>query len=147
MHWAESEALLVAKSAQLKLADGTVVERELTRVRKSGRGYIVKFLGVDDCGAAETLRGATLSVDRELLPAVEPGEAFLSDLVGKQVLGPDAVLIGTVVEIASYPTVDCLVIERQDGSRVEQPLVDEWVEPLDGAAERIVLHSLDGLVG
>jgi 16S rRNA processing protein RimM len=147
MHWTESEALLVVKRVRLELADGTVVERDVAQVHKHGRGYRIKFVGVDDCNAAEALRGATLSVARAELPEVGPGEAFLSDLVGRQVLGPDAAVVGAVVETISYPSVDVLVIERADGSRVEQPLVDDWVEPLDGTAKCVVLRSLDGLVG
>jgi 16S rRNA processing protein RimM len=147
MHWADSGALSLVKLVRLQLADGTTVEREIARVRAAGRGFLVKFIGVDDCNAAEALRGATLWVGRDVLPAVGPGEVYLSDLIGKQVLGPDGVLVGTVVEIASYPSVDALVIERENGSRVEQPLVEDWVEPLDGVAANVVLRSLDGLLG
>lgn len=147
MHWVRSEALLLAKRAQLLHSDGTVVERDIVRVRPLGRGYLVKFAGVDDCTAAETLRGAKVSVDRALLPPPEPGEAMLADLVGKPVLGPDSTVLGTVVEVASYPSVDALVIRLADGSRVEQPLVDDWVEPLEQGAVQVRLRSLDGLVG
>lgn len=147
MHWAESDALAMAKLVRLQLVDGTTVEREIARVRPSGRGYLVKFVGVDDCNAAEALRGAKLLVERCVLPPAAPGEAYLSDLVGRQVVGPDKVAVGVVVEILSYPSVDSLVIERADGSRVEQPLVEDWVEPLDPVAASVVLRSLDGLVG
>jgi 16S rRNA processing protein RimM len=147
MHWVESDAMLRAKFARLELADGSVVDRPIERVRQSGRGYLVKFAGVDGRDAAEALRGARVFVERSVLPEIGPGEAFLSDLIGREVLGPDATLIGKVVDIASYPSVDCIVIERADGVRVEQPLVDDWIEPLDSTPNRVVLRSLEGIFG
>lgn len=147
MHWAESDLLKYVKSAHLKLTDGKTVELEIGKLRPSGQGFLVKFVGVDDRNAAEALRGAFISVDRSLLPPADPGEAYLSDLIGRQVFGPDGNLVGKVVDVATYPSVDAIIIERDDGSKVEQPLVDDWVEPFDATSERIVLRSLDGLVG
>jgi 16S rRNA processing protein RimM len=147
MHWDDSDALTRAKHVWLTLIDGTSIEREIVRVRQSGRGFLVQFAGVGDRDAAEELRGARLSVERSVLPEASPGEVYLADLVGRDVVGPDAALIGKVVEIVSYPSVDALVIERADGSRVEQPLVDDWVQALHVCSDRVILLSLDGLVG
>jgi len=147
MHWEGSDALSRANSVRLELADGSRIDREVERVRQSGRGYLVKFVGVNGRDAAEALRGALVFVDRSILPEVGPGEAFLSDLIGREVVGPDATLIGKVVNIVSYPSVDCIVIELVDGARVEQPLVDDWVEPLDSTPGRVILRGLDGIFG
>lgn len=146
MHWAESDVLLRVTRVQLTLADGTSVEHEIDRARQSGRGFLVKFRGVNDRNAAEALRGARVLLDRSCLPVPDPGEAYLTDLIGRDVVGPDAVLLGRVIDIASYPSVDSLVIQRLDGSNVEQPLVDDWVQPLDTSPTCVVLRSLDGLV-
>jgi 16S rRNA processing protein RimM len=147
MHWPESDALLRAKRASLQLVDGTSIECDIVRVRQSGRGFLVQFAGIGDLDAAQALRDARVLVARSFLPEVGPGEALLSDLVGGEVLGPDGTLIGRVVEIATYPSVDSIIIERVDGSRVEQPLVADWVEILDASPKRVALRSLDGLIG
>ncbi|HEY5959961.1 MAG TPA: ribosome maturation factor RimM [Polyangiaceae bacterium] len=146
MHWAGSEVLQEVSAVQLQLGDGTVVQREISRVRASGRGFLVKFAGVNDRDSAELLRDARISVERSQLAQPAPGETFLADLIGMPVHGPDATLLGRVIDVASYPSVDALVIERADGSQVEQPWVDAWVEPIDPDAHYVQLRSLDGLV-
>jgi 16S rRNA processing protein RimM len=147
MHWEESDALELVERVRVALPDGSTRELALAKVKPAGKGYLVKFIGIDDRNAAEALRGAKLLVDRSVLPPLDEGETFLSDLVGQIVLGPDGVEVGRVVDIASYPSVDSLVIEKSDGSRVEQPLVEDWVKPFEPGKSVIELTSLDGLVG
>jgi 16S rRNA processing protein RimM len=147
MHWEGSDALELVERVRVVLPDGSTRELTLAKVQPSGKGYRVKFVGVDDRTAAESLRGAKILVERALLPPLEAGETFLSDLVGQVVLGPDGGAIGRVVDIASYPSVDSLVIEKSDGSRVEQPLVEDWVKPFEPGKSVIELTSLDGLLG
>ncbi|MGC4065989.1 MAG: ribosome maturation factor RimM [Polyangiaceae bacterium] len=147
MHWEGSDALELVERVRVVLLDGSTRDFALAKVKPSGKGYLVKFVGVDDRNAAEALRGAKLLVNRAVLPPLEEGETFLSDLVGQVVLGPDGIEIGRVVDIASYPSVDSLVIEMSDGARVEQPLVEDWVKPFEPGKSVIELTSLDGLVG
>lgn len=146
MHWAESDALERVERVRLSLPDGTTRDFSIARLRKAPKGYLLRLVGVEDRNQAEALRDAQILVDRAVLPALEEGETFFSDLVGKQVLGPDGVELGRVVEVVSYPSVDCLVIKRADGTSVEQPLVDDWVQPFDPKSPTIVLTSLEGLV-
>jgi 16S rRNA processing protein RimM len=146
MHWVGSDALRQGVVVRLQFSNGTSAEKEISRVRESGKGFLVKFVGVDDRNAAELLRDARVSLDRSQLAQPEAGENFLVDLVGLSVYGPDSVLLGRIVEVASYPSVDALVIERSDGGRVEQPWVDEWVQPISEGDSAVRLKSLDGLV-
>lgn len=147
MHWEDSDLLERVDRVRLELADGSGADREVTKVRKSGRGYLVQFDGINDRNTAESLRGARVLVARSCLPEVGAGERYLSDLIGQKVFDPAGNLFGTVVEIATYPSVDSLVIERAGGGIVEQPFVDDWVEALGATPGRIVLRSLDGIVG
>lgn len=149
MHWEESDALELVERVRLVLADGSLRDVQLARVKVSGKGYLVKLVGVDNRDAADALRGAKILVDKSVLPPPDAGEIFLSELVGRLVVGPSSEPIGRVVEVVSYPSVDSLVIERTDGSRVEQPLVEDFVKPFETQSApdaAIVLHSLEGLV-
>jgi 16S rRNA processing protein RimM len=146
MHWADSDALELVERVRLVLPNGATRELDVTRVKPSGKGYLVKLAGVDDRSAAEALRDARVFIDRSLVPAPQDGEAFYGDLIGQLVVGPNDEEIGRVVDVVSYPSVDSLVIERADGSRVEQPLVEDWVRPFEPKGCRIVLNSLEGLV-
>jgi 16S rRNA processing protein RimM len=126
--------------------DGARRALQIEHVSPMGRGYRVKFEGFDDRTAAEALRDVRLCVAREELPALETDEAYLVDLIGAQVFGPDGQQVGEVIELQSYPSVDALVIRTPDGAILEQPWVDDWVESFDTAAHRIVLSGLDGLL-
>lgn len=143
-HWESSDAL--ERVTQIWLtANGERRACEVERARAVPRAYLVKLRGVDDRNAAEALHGATVSVARSALPALEPGEYYLIDLVGAKVVGPEGD-VGEVTGIVSHPTVDVVVLRLADGSSAEQPLSEPWLQSVDVAQRRIVLSSLDGLM-
>jgi 16S rRNA processing protein RimM len=146
MHRADSDLLTQVQSVTLVRGDGQSVVASLERVAPMGRGYRVKFEGCNDRDAAERLRGATLSVPRSHLPELDTGENYLVDLLGAKVIGPQGEEVGKVSGIQSYPSVDAVVIERPDGTIVEQPLVDSWVADVDSELGTITLSRLDGLL-
>jgi ribosomal 30S subunit maturation factor RimM len=146
LHRPDSDLLEKISSVILELRGGSVVDAKLESVARMGRGYRVKFAGFSDRTGAEGLRGAILSLPREQLPPIEASESYLVDMVGAKVLGPAREEFGTVVGVRCYPSVDSIVIERPDGSTVEQPLVDDWVEVAEDAPTTIVLTSLEGLL-
>jgi 16S rRNA processing protein RimM len=110
------------------------------------KAYLVKLIGVTDRDAAEALKGATVWVERGALPQPDDSEYYLVDLIGAKVVGPEGE-IGTVVEIVTHPSVDCIVIQSADGKRLEQPLVDDWVARVSVTEKLIELSTLDGLIG
>jgi 16S rRNA processing protein RimM len=106
---------------------------------------LVAFRGLASRDDADRLKGGTAFVYRADLPPLEAGEYYLSDLVGARVVGPDGD-VGEVIELALYPTVETVVIRGVEGQRLEQPLVEPWLESVDAAAKIIRLRSLDGLI-
>lgn len=143
-HWESSDSLAHAQQIWLSL-NGSQVVWDVERARVVPRAYLVKLRGIDDRNAAEALHGATVSVRREALPPLEPGEYYLVDLIGARVDGPEGE-VGEVVSVASHPTVDVIVLRLRDGRSAEQALSAPWLESVDVAARRIVLSSLDGLM-
>jgi 16S rRNA processing protein RimM len=143
-HWEASDALLHAQQLWLSL-NGRSVPYTVERARAVPRAYLVKLRGVDDRSAAEALHGAPVSVRRDALPALEPGEYYLVDLIGARVTGPDGD-VGEVTNVVSHPTVDVIVVRLLDGKSAEQPLSSPWLSHVDVAARQVVLHTLDGLM-
>jgi 16S rRNA processing protein RimM len=143
-HWDGSEALSRARQIWLSLSDRRVAYT-VERARAVPRAYLIKLQGVDDRNAAEALHGAPVSIDRSMLPPLEPGEYYLIDLVGARVIGPDGEL-GEVTSVTSHPTVDVVVIKLGSGKTAEQALSAPWLDHVDVAARQIVLSSLDGLM-
>ena len=110
------------------------------------KAYLVKLEGVGERNGAEALRGRTVWVARSALPASDASEYYLIDLIGAKVTGPEGE-IGTVIEIATHPSVDALVIETPEGKKLEQPLVPDWILRVSVAEKLVELSTLDGLIG
>jgi 16S rRNA processing protein RimM len=151
LHWPESTALLEAETVVLSAPAATGAEgaQRICRVRyarATPKGVLLCLHEVADRDAAEALKGWSVSLERTVLPPLEPGEYYLCDTVGAEVLGPDGTRIGKVGALRLYPSVDALLIEREDGGQAEQPLVDGFVSEVDVVQKRIVLASLEGLI-
>lgn len=144
LHWQGSTALSEVESVQL--GEGALARPyQVEWARPGPHGVLVKLAGIDDRDAAASLKGAPLAVSRSALPPLEPGEYYLSDLVGAQVVGPDGP-VGEVVEVRTHPSVDCLAVRLPDGRVLEQPLSAPWIEAVDTQTGRVVLSSTEGLV-
>lgn len=143
--WEESRGLLAAREVVLESESGALESWPVRSSRQTPKGVLLQLEGLDDRDEAEARRGYAVRVRRDLLPELGAGEYYLSDLIGAEVESPEGPL-GRVVEVQMYPSVDALVIEAADGSRYEQPLLDEWLARVDVAARRVALVSLDGLI-
>lgn len=143
--WTDSRGLLDASQVVLESAEGRRQVFKVTRARQTPKGTLMLLDGIADRDAAEALRGQTVSVPRDTLPSLAEGEYYLCDLVGLSVCWAEGP-IGEVVEIQMYPSVDAIVIETPTGERLEQPLLDQWVERVDLRERRITLVSPDGLI-
>lgn len=111
----------------------------------SGR-LLLKFLGINDRNAAETLRGSILQVERdhEDQPA-DPEEFYDSNLVGCSVVTLDGIHIGEVKDVLHLPAQDLLVVLTGD-REVLIPFVDQIVPEVDTERRVIVINPPDGLL-
>ena len=109
------------------------------------RAYLIMLAGVVERNAAEALRGSTVWVARSALPESDEAEYYLVDLIGAKVIGPEGE-VGTVIEIATHPSIDALVIKTPDGRTLEQPLVPDWIARVSVADKLVELSTLEGLI-
>ena len=145
LDWADSRALLEAERVLLALPDGKSALRALSGTRQTHKGVLLRVEGITDRTTADEWAGATVSVLRSELPPLQDGEYYLCDLEGLQVTGPEGV-VGRVIGVQMYPSVDAIEIEAASGERFEQPLLPQWLERVDVAAGVVALSSLDGLL-
>lgn len=149
LHYAGSDAL--SQVDELWLSESPEQPEKPARhaiehARAVPKAYLVKLESVSDRNAAEALRGRSVWVARVALP-VDDSEYYLVDLIGAKVVGPEGDELGTVVEVATHPSVDALVIRTPDGRTLEQPLIDDWVKRVSVAEKVVELSTLDGLLG
>lgn len=146
----ESEA--PARGAKGKAKREPVAEKVTVRSARPIKDgmFVVELEGAaipSDPEALEELRGAELSVDRDAMPALGPGEFYHCDLPGYAALDAQGARFGTVLEVLSYPSVDAIAIEVTEGERtIEVPVVEGFLLGVDHAARAVQVDRdmLDG---
>src|SRR5687768_15686558 len=142
--WEHSRGLLEAREVILEAESGALEAHSVRSRRQTPKGVLIALDGVADRDEAEARRGNAVWIPRDVLPSLADGEYYLCDLIGAGVYCEG--LVGTVVEVQMYPSVDAVVIEAADGTRFEQPLLDEWIASVEVAERRVELSSRDGLI-
>jgi len=85
----------------------------LLKIRDDGKGGAVARLAESTSRAdAEKLRGTVLTVPREALPPLEPGEFYHADLLGLPVVTDAGEAVGTVLAIENFGATDIIEITR-----------------------------------
>jgi 16S rRNA processing protein RimM len=103
---------------------------------------LITLEGCSDRDAAIALRGQEVCVPRSHLPALAPGEYYLTDLVGLRALRTDGQSIGTVAAVIPYPTVDALSVRTEAGA-LEVPLLAPYLVEVRVADGVVVLDHLE----
>src|SRR5262249_29041318 len=89
--------------------EGRVLNISSARDVKGGEA-IIRFKGIADRGAAETLKGAELFVSRDALPALDESEFYHADLIGLSAYDTENRLLGQVLAIHNYGAGDVIEI-------------------------------------
>lgn len=117
----------------------------LLSVARHGRVLLLRVEDVDSIEAAEPLVGTVLAIPEDDLPAAAPGEFYVYQLEGLDVLTVDGERLGTVTRV--FPTGSNEVLVVEDGEREHLiPLIQDVVRTIDLDARRIVIAPIDGLL-
>lgn len=109
-------------------------ELEVAKARPHNHRHLVTFVGIEDRGAAESLRGLVLRA----APIADPDELWVHDLIGARVVEVSGTDRGRVVAVVANPAGDLL--ELADGTLVPLRFV---VDSVPG--KRIAVDAPDGL--
>ncbi len=146
----DSDVLLDVDEVLVRFPEGDEQEVSVDAARRANDAILLKLYTVDDRDRADELRGALVCVRRGALPPLEEGEFYACDIEGARVFvregegGPRA--IGRVVELRTYPSVDVLVVQADDGGPPwEVPIVSALVERVDAAAGTVTLSTIEGI--
>jgi 16S rRNA processing protein RimM len=121
----------------------------------SGR-LLVRFAGVDDRNAAESLRDVLLTIDpAQAGPPTDDDETdeadatdlwWDRDLVGLEVVTVAGETLGRVTDVVHAPAGDLLAVGRPGGGEHLIPFVRDIVPTVEPAAGRIVVDPPPGLL-
>ena len=122
-----------------------VREIGIERVRHQKNLVIVKFAGIDDINAAETLRGCELVVPRaEALPLAED-EYYHKDLMGMMVVTTDGEELGAIADILVTGANDVYVVSNNGGGQLLIPAIRQCIITVDKDARVMTVALLEGL--
>ena len=148
-HSTDPEALLSAGTWYLQTPDvkfrpgfslfsGTVaLQIEESKIHSGS--VVVKFTGLDDRTAAESLRGTRIFLSRSSFPAASVDEYYWVDLIGLNVVNREGVALGCVRDLMTTGPQSVLCIEYtstlEDGSSLGAerliPFVAAYVDKVD----------------
>jgi 16S rRNA processing protein RimM len=118
---------------------------EVESAREQGGNWVLKFAGVGDRSAAETLAGATLEVEAEEAAPLPQGKYYVFDIVGLEVVTDRERSVGRVKEVLRLPPHDLYVVEDSQGRETMVPAVEAIVTRIDLAARQMVIRPPEGL--
>ena len=114
---------------------------------------MLKFEGIDSISDAEQLAGVELQIPQEQRAELDAGAAYVSDLVGCEVLVQVAdglVAIGTVTDVQfGAGEAPLLVVKGKRGEREQEylvPYAEAFLRQTDFARRRIEMELPEGLL-
>lgn len=113
-------------------------------IRGEGRHWLFALEGVDERDGATALKGAEVLLGPEHLKPLEPGQYFMDDLIGCEVVDPEENPLGRVQAIIETGANDVLEVAGQGGVTLV-PMTKEVMREVDVAARRIRIAPLPGL--
>ncbi|MEO7855221.1 MAG: ribosome maturation factor RimM [Rubrivivax sp.] len=106
--------------------------------RMQGGNVLAEVRGVEDRGAAETLRGARIFVPRHSFPSTSVDEFYWVDLIGLEVLNREALSLGRVSGLIDTGVHSVLrVAPAEAGDETLIPFVAAYVDAVDLATRQI----------
>ena len=121
----------LAPGSELQTDVGTL---QVAAARPHQQRHLVAFVGIDDRGKAEALRGLVLRAE----PIVDPDEMWVHELIGTSVVDQSGTDRGVVAKVVANPAGDLL--ELADGALVPVRFVVACVP-----RQRIEVDVPDGL--
>lgn len=123
------DPLALKKYGPLLKKDGAVA-LTLTAARLHKGGLVVRAKEVETKEQADAMRGVTLWVARDALPAPDEDEFYLADLIGLQARDGAGAVLGTVKAVQDFGAGDILEIQPAGGSSWYLPFTREAVPEL-----------------
>ncbi|WP_028924862.1 ribosome maturation factor RimM [Pseudonocardia acaciae] len=134
-----------APGTEYRLADGRLLTVRATRWHRGA--LLVRLDGVTDRDAAESLRGAVLTVPADDLPPLDdPDEFHDHELVGLHAVLADGQPVGTVREVVHGPAGELLSVAREGRPDALVPFVRDIVPTVNLTEGKLVLTPPEGLL-
>ena len=112
------------------------MEYPVEQVKEHSGTLLAKLKGLESREAALRLKGSTVYVPREAMPAPEEGHYYLADLVGLAVVNEQGVVLGTVKRWMFNGAQDVMEVAGDGRARL-LPWIPEVVKKVDLEKRRV----------
>ncbi|MCY3629753.1 MAG: ribosome maturation factor RimM [Bacteroidetes bacterium] len=121
---------------------------ESTRLQNSRRGttVLMQFTGIHTVTDAKGLGKPLVFADLNDLPPLQPGEFFLHDLIGVEVVTDEGESVGTLKDIWDTQSHSLYLIERPGKKEALIPAVPAFIVSTDVDRRRVVIRTVEGLL-
>jgi 16S rRNA processing protein RimM len=100
---------------------------------------LLKFKGLDDRDAAQTLRGKLLKVGRQDLVKLPAGQYYTFDIIGLKVYDEEGAFLGEVTDVLATGANDVYITEKEGAKPLLIPALKEVVREIDVPGGRMVV--------
>ena len=120
------------------IEQGSVHKATEVQGRRQGKNVLARLEGVEDRTQADELTGCRIFINRQLLPRLEAGEYYWSDLVGLAVETLQGDPLGVIASMMETGADDVMVLagERE---RLIPFVIDQIVREVDLDSQRLVV--------
>lgn len=101
-----------------------------------------EFSSIND---VESFKSKMLQVDESLLPELDEGEYYSSQIIGYEVVDEEGNLLGKLKEVLYLPANDVWVVQRQNKKDLLLPYIQSVILEVDSENQKITAHVLEGL--
>jgi 16S rRNA processing protein RimM len=127
----------------VRASDAFQTDLSLLAMRRQPKGvWIARFKGVTDRNAAEALLGCSVLIKESERAALPPGEYYVDQLVGLDVVADTGRSFGTLSDVLSSPAHDVYVTTL--GAMI--PVAGDYIVDIDLDARRITVRDVPGLI-
>lgn len=126
--------------------DDEVFRLVVEKARRTDKGVIVKFDGIDDRSSAARMDKAVLEVPEAEAERLAPGEFWVDDIIGIEVETSGGEPLGKVTGIMKTGVNDVYVVTGPKGE-VLIPAIKDVVRSIDTDRRKMVIEPLPGMIG
>jgi 16S rRNA processing protein RimM len=110
----------------------------LTSGRPAKGGIVARAKEVETREQAEALRGLKLYIPRDVLPAPEEDEFYVTDLIGLEAVTPEGEVLGKVRSVHDFGAGDLLEVQPPEGASWWLPFTREAVPEVRLAEGKVI---------
>ncbi|GAA0445322.1 ribosome maturation factor RimM [Lentibacillus halophilus] len=107
---------------------------------------LIHFKGYDTINDVEWFKGKHLQISENQLTELDENEYYYHEIIGCSAYLTDGSYLGSIKEILSPGANDVWVVKREQGKDVLVPYIENIVQEVDVAAQKVVIEPMEGLL-